>query len=1566
MTRMRLFSLLLLPFLVFPLSVQAVPPAAPAGLPEQSYGPPAAADSTTDGNGNENMDLLDLYIAEDATRYYFAFTIDDDLSLTDWGKYVIYLDTDGLPGSGATGDAWLRNVVVDDPHRPEYGIYTWVDNPPYGPEDTQFWYWDGSAWVQDGTADAATLTTGETSRIEWQIAKSRLGNPALLWVEVWSTGELGTPNAQDTINDPPEDWNAWDWETTAHLACSTRYPGVRLGITFPPDGHYFALPYLDLTGVVSPSVGVTVAVNLNGTAFFTPTVAAGGAFTQPLTLERGANTITVTAHSAEDDTTVIRHVSFGAAQDDDVFWDGLYHNSRNSLYRSPTGAVPAGTPVRLRFRSYANDLTSVEVRVWDDRQDTATLYPMEIVSSDPAYDYWEGTLSTSEPTVLWYRFIVTDGSDTDYYEDDQIVDDLYRGYNEGGPGKPYDTSPDLSFQITVYDPALQTPDWVKNAVVYQVFPDRFRDGDPANNVISGTHFVYGNPNGGITYTTWNSEVIDPRDPGSPYYWRWSEDFYGGDLQGIADRLDDLQAIGFTALYLNPIFLSPSNHKYDTTDYTQVDPHLGGNGALAALLAAAQARGMRVVLDGVFNHSSSDSIYFDKYGRYPTAGAYESQSSPYYDWYTFYDWPDDYKSWWGFDTLPVLDSSNPEVRSYVYGDADAIGRRWVISGTAGWRLDVGGDIDPGLTRDPTNDYWENFRQAVKGADPEAVIIGEEWGDASPWLLGGEWDAVMNYRFRSALLSFLRDRHYEDNDNNPASYGGVLDPITPSQLDAWLRGIQEDYPPEAWLAMMNLLGSHDTNRLRFVLSKNQKGDDDQHLPYNPATDLSPEEVDPYQNLLALLQFTLPGAPTVYYGDEVGVDAPGRWYNEKWEDDPYNRVPFPWADTPGHYARRPQIAARYALLAQARADHPALRIGSFDTLLTDDQAMLYVYGRKWISGTTDLAVVVVNRDALGHSVSLDVAGYIGEGAVLSDLLHAGRTYTVSGGLLLLPEVAAMDGALLVQVGGDTMPPDPPTNLTAQEGEGWVALTWEAVPDAVGYNLYRSLFSGGGYSRILTGSAALAYTDTDVVNGTWYYYVATAVDAAGNESGYSNEAAALPHYRIDWANLQWPPEITHTIGLTPTPPIYGQVWIEGITEQPGPTPGLRAQVGLGPAGTPPISWTWWVEASFNMDVGNNDEFMGSLLPEYLGEYHYLYRYSTTDGREWTYADRSGTISPTGVVSPGLLHVLPSGDLTPPAVPQNLRVTHWGLDHISLAWDPVGDVDLYAYDLYRWGEGETISDALRIGRVLAPTVLYTDTTVQSRRTYTYTVRSLDTSFNRSALAEPVSATTEQRMVTLTLLVEVPAFTPPEDTVYVAGDNADVFGAVWDPAFLPLTQTGATHWRVVLRAPDGAALQYKYTRGSWERVEKWGWLVGYANRELTVTYGAGGAMTVSDVIYNWRDPLVVSVYPPGGATTFDPNDPITATFSRGLDPSTVNTATVLVNGGAVTGVVTYVSPTVRFQPGAPLDPQRYYQVELGTGIREESEGIPLQRTYPWAFGRPPVLYRIHLPLVLRGYSGGQR
>jgi len=1245
------------------------------------------------------------------------------------------------------------------------------------------------------------------------------------------------------------------------------------------------------------------------------------------------------------------------SHDNDVWWDGLEHNSRDSFYRAPFGAEPMTTTVTLRFRTYHDDVTNVLLRVWDTAAGGETVYPMAIQTTLPGdpfpYDIWEVQLTTpGYLTVLWYRFIVIDGSDTDYYEDDDLFD--------GALGKAYDDSPDYSWQIDVYDPAFTTPDWFKDGVVYQILPDRFRNGVEANDPISGTFFYAEDP-GVLTAPLWNWIVPDPRVAGSPWFNSYSKLFYGGDLQGVLAQLDYLQDLGVTVLYFNPIFESPSNHKYDTTSYEVIDDNLGDLATFQALAAELEARGMYMVLDGVFNHTSSDSIYFDRYGRYDTVGACEDVNSLYRSWYYFTpaDPPGsgvcagdtDYQAWWGFDSLPKLNTTDNEaVRDYIYRATPGIATYWLTQGAGGWRLDVAGDV--------AHSFWKDWRSYIRGAKPTAITIAEEWGDASAFILGDELDSSMNYRFRNALIGLLRDTDWEDTNS-------YIRALSVSQFDSLMHSIEEDYPPEAWYALMNLVDSHDTNRVLIPLD--QDGD---------PTDPDYSDGKARLHILALIQLTMPGAPTIYYGDEVGLvgygDANG---GTTYYSDPYNRQPFPWPDEDG-YGQLPawrqqdaELLAYYTALANIRQAHPALRTGSFDTLLTDDDSELYAYGRK---GYGEAAVVVANMGP-AQDVAVDVSAYLLDGITLTDVLNGNAVYTVTGGQIVVPAVPQMRGAVLVAGSLDLTPPLPPTNLAALEGDGAVFLTWDAVTETATYNLYRSLVSGGGYVPVAADLATTAYTDTTVVNGTWYYYVVTAEDPNGNESAYSNEAAALPHYHIDWANLQWPLEITHTVGVTPTPDIYGQVYILDVTSLPGATPGLLAQVGFGPVGEAPISWTIWVEAIFNTDAGYNDEFMGQLTPESAGEYHYLYRYSTTQGRDWVYADNSGIITPNGVVAPGLLHVLPADDQDAPETPLNLRVTDWDTSFIALAWDPVaGDPTLYAYDLYRSEVSGTVGAFL--DRVLAPATAYTDYDVMSGQTYYYVVQAVDAAFNRSGYSNQAWATAEAKEVAVTFQVVVPWYTPADATVYVVGDRPELCG--WcDPQTITLTKVGDITWTRVITLPDGAPIQYKYTRGNWNVNEWWGPITGLNNRHATVDYGSDGTQLLADTAYYWRDPLPLYNAPLDGATEVPTATVVTATLSRYLDPATITTTNVILRSAEATPTVEIgffhhtemTATTILLTPTLPLEPGTLYTVTLKTGLAglpADNEAIPMQQEHTWSFRTAgtvvPPTYTAYLPLVMKG------
>ncbi|MEO8246804.1 MAG: alpha-amylase family glycosyl hydrolase, partial [Chloroflexota bacterium] len=473
----------------------------------------------------------------------------------------------------------------------------------------------------------------------------------------------------------------------------------------------------------------------------------------------------------------------GAISDGD-----LAHDSRDDAYRTPGGAVPAGTEVTIRLRAAAGDLSEVTLRVYDAITDTQLLIPLAVEARDATagangYDWWATTLHTTKvPTLLWYRFIVHDEGETRYVEDDALLD--------GGPGIAADTSADASWELATYDPAFTTPAWAQGATVYQIFPDRFANGDPSNDPSpdatpgSGqadryrSGEVYGNP---VLAKAWDDlpegYCRAYQGPASACAEQpLGRDFFGGDLAGILAHLDELADLGVTVLYLNPVFAAPSNHRYDTQDYTVVDPDLGTNADLEALIAAADARGMHVILDGVFNHTSSDAPTFDRGHHFPEVGACESADSPYASWYQLVPGPpakcfdsQSYADWFGFDTLAVL-SETPAVYAAFFG-RDGIAPRWIRAGIGGWRLDVMNEISHG--------FLQALRREAKAANPDALILGEEWNDASAWLLGTEADSVMNYRFRRAVIGLV--------NGDTADSDGAIAGLTPSQFASVMDGV-----------------------------------------------------------------------------------------------------------------------------------------------------------------------------------------------------------------------------------------------------------------------------------------------------------------------------------------------------------------------------------------------------------------------------------------------------------------------------------------------------------------------------------------------------------------------------------------------------------------------------------------------------------------------------------------------------------------------------------------------------------------------------------------------------------
>lgn len=432
------------------------------------------------------------------------------------------------------------------------------------------------------------------------------------------------------------------------------------------------------------------------------------------------------------------------------------------------------------------------------------------------------------------------------------------------------------------------PDWVKDAIFYQIFPDRF-----AKSHQFGQN---GYPPKPSNLQPWGAP---------PTY----HAFQGGDLIGAAERLDYLQDLGINAIYLNPIFASAANHRYHTHDYYEVDPILGGNKAFARFLNAAHRRGMRVILDGVFNHASRG---FFQFSHLLECGA----ESPYTDWFHVYGWPlnafnpheaPNYDAWWGLHSLPKFNTHNPAVREFLWN----VATYWLQQGIDGWRLDVPNEIND-------DSFWQEFRRRCKAVNPEAYLVGELWGEAHRWLQGDQFDAQMNYMLARAVLGFFSGHNMDQSDTVNSGYGYIR-VLNAGEFAAELdRQFNHLYHPEIVLSQMNMLGSHDTPRTMTIAR-------------NDRTSV---------RLMFLCQMTVPGAPNIYYGDEIGITG---------GHDPNSRRAFPWHDEDS-WDR--SLRADIRRFIHLRRDTLALRRGNFRVLHVSNNVV--VYQRKY---QEQIAVVAFN---------------------------------------------------------------------------------------------------------------------------------------------------------------------------------------------------------------------------------------------------------------------------------------------------------------------------------------------------------------------------------------------------------------------------------------------------------------------------------------------------------------------------------------------------------------------------------------------------------------------------------
>jgi glycosidase len=712
-----------------------------------------------------------------------------------------------------------------------------------------------------------------------------------------------------------------------------------------------------------------------------------------------------------DATTLM---TFTDASNNPIDVNSLYFDSRDSQYKSPYGATPTDTEITFNLKT-GTDITSAKIVLI-----TPTgIKLVDMTKGVNANDHkWTGKFKSDKIGQFKYYFVVSNGSDVKAYGDDD-------GYF--GPGKSGQIGTVGYYDLNIYDKNFRTPDWMKDAVVYQIFPDRFFNGDTKND------YAQKFARGTTPYEFYNDWYSIPEDPAlefitnsdgslspNPDYkgtkgdGTWANEMYGGDIKGIQDKLDYLQALGINTLYMTPISQSISNHRYDATDYKKLDPLLGHMDEFVKLAKQAKKRDMHLIIDGVFNHVSDDSIYFDRYGKYMAKnkpiGAYQYWSRVYdlmnlnkvtqkqaekqvtadlaskgikdlhyKDWFVINNTkvagvigdPEHYayEGWAGYTSMPViqaLNGSEYNLNSWadeIIDGKDANTRLWLKKGSNGWRLDVANEV--------SDETWRKFRTAVK-EEGDNVIVGEIWSDASKYLLGDMYDSVMNYRFRDAVLGYV-----ENKDKNNMSAVKAM-----NQLEA----MREQYPKEAFEAMMNLVGSHDTQRLISDFDGAEKSV--KAIAGDPS-DTALQKV----KLIPLIQMTYPGAPTIYYGDEAAM--PGA-------DDPDNRRGMIWGK--GDQA----TVEWYAKLTNIRNAYPVLRTGDIVPIAVDDANKVDVlaYSRN---DNKNHAVIAINRK------DTDIQGIVLKsnapvGTVLTNALNKDEIYTVDKDCNVTVNLPKYSGVILV----------------------------------------------------------------------------------------------------------------------------------------------------------------------------------------------------------------------------------------------------------------------------------------------------------------------------------------------------------------------------------------------------------------------------------------------------------------------------------------------------------------------------------------------------------------------------
>ncbi|MFA9423576.1 MAG: alpha-amylase family glycosyl hydrolase [Sedimentibacter sp.] len=538
-------------------------------------------------------------------------------------------------------------------------------------------------------------------------------------------------------------------------------------------------------------------------------------------------------------------------------------DKQSEFFRFPQGGIKSGDKIALKLYVKRNFVCSPKVFI-EKRQDynkeAYNNINMEWIGTENNYDLYRTIFSINEYGNYYYSFILDENNHSE------------------------------TFELLIYDNDYKTPDWIKGGIIYHIFVDRFYKSKIFKK---------------------NDDIIIRKDWGGiPNYLPdekgeiKNNDFFGGNLEGIKEKLPYLSNLGVTIIYLSPIFEAHSNHKYDTSDYLSIDPMFGSEKILKELCQEAEIHGISIILDGVFNHTGSNSIYFNKQGSYKSVGAYQSKESPYFDWYMFNKWNDDYACWWNIKILPTINKASKSYIDFITGENGVLAH-WQEVGIKGWRLDVADELP--------NDFLNKLRSSVKSNDKEACIIGEVWEDASnkfaysklkEYFCGNQLDSVTNYPLRNSIMDYVIKK-----DCN--------------SLYETMQLIIEKYPPQTVNCLMNILGTHDTARILTILGSDTVPTNKIDMAKIELTNHQLEEGIKKLKIASLLQMTLPGIPCIYYGDEVGLEG--------WSD-PFNRMCFPWGN------ENKEISAHYKSLAEFRKNNNVFSKGKYKCMLHENSVFAF----------------------------------------------------------------------------------------------------------------------------------------------------------------------------------------------------------------------------------------------------------------------------------------------------------------------------------------------------------------------------------------------------------------------------------------------------------------------------------------------------------------------------------------------------------------------------------------------------------------------------------------------------